>query len=138
MSSIQTITALSSNIARVVLFVLVVFIIECMCSCVVCCSVFDRAIQNCGLDFRSVKIWELYIAWESGQGRQRHVTAVYDKLLALPTKDLLIHFERLATLFLPPTPPSFTPTLLPLPPSFPYSFLYSPFLLLHLPSILQF
>ena len=55
---------------------------------------FDRAIENCGLDYRSLKIWEAYIAWESAGGRQRRVTALYDKLLDIPTKELPTHFEK--------------------------------------------
>ena len=31
-------------------------------------SVYDRAVKSCGLDFRSAKIWEAYMAWESGEG----------------------------------------------------------------------
>ena len=57
-------------------------------------SVYDRAVKSCGLDFRSAKIWEAYMAWESGGGRQSHVMALYDKLLAIPTKELSTHFEK--------------------------------------------
>ncbi|CAI8011671.1 Pre-mRNA-processing factor 39 [Geodia barretti] len=57
-------------------------------------SVYDRAVDSCGLDYRSTGIWEAYIGWESGGGRQERVTALYDRLLATPTKDLATHFDN--------------------------------------------
>jgi pre-mRNA-processing factor 39 len=36
----------------------------------------------------------VYIGWESGGGRQQRVTALYDRLLATPTKDLATHFDK--------------------------------------------
>ena len=66
----------------------------CVCVPVYRCSVYERAVQSCGLDYRSAKIWDLYIDWESGSGRQRRVMALYDRLLALPTKELPTHLEK--------------------------------------------
>lgn len=58
------------------------------------CSVYERAVQNCELDYRSAKIWDAYIGWESSGGRQHRVMALYDRLLAIPTKELQTHFEK--------------------------------------------
>lgn len=85
------------------------------CVCVYCvsmvcppptiCSVYERAVQSCGLDYRSAKIWDAYIDWESGSGRQRKVMALYDRLLNIPTKESQTHFEKWVTFSLSPSLP---------------------------------
>lgn len=55
---------------------------------------FDRAIQLCGLEFRSDKLWEAYIKWETENKDIRKVIAIYDRLLATPTQGYNGHFDK--------------------------------------------
>ncbi|XP_012538436.1 pre-mRNA-processing factor 39 isoform X3 [Monomorium pharaonis] len=54
---------------------------------------YERAIQACGLEFRSDRLWESYIKWESEGKRLSRVTALYDRLLSTPTLGYTSHFE---------------------------------------------
>lgn len=60
---------------------------------------FERAIDNCGLEFRSDKLWEAYIKWETDGKRMLNVVSLYDRLLATPTQGYNGHFDRLVGLF---------------------------------------
>lgn len=55
---------------------------------------FEKAIAQCGLEFRSDKLWEAYIRWETDGKRVGRVVAVYDQLLATPTQGYNGHFDR--------------------------------------------
>lgn len=57
-------------------------------------SQFERAIDACGLEFRSDKLWEAYLRWEIDGKRLKHVVDVYDKLLATPTQGYNSHFDK--------------------------------------------
>lgn len=54
---------------------------------------FERAISNCGMDFNSNDLWQLYISWLSSHRDLAEVTAVYDRLIATPTSMLKKHFQ---------------------------------------------
>ncbi|KAL0116599.1 hypothetical protein PUN28_009913 [Cardiocondyla obscurior] len=54
---------------------------------------YERAIQACGLEFRSDRLWESYIKWETEGKRLSRVTALYDRLLSTPTLGYTSHFE---------------------------------------------
>ncbi|KAG7204054.1 hypothetical protein KM043_001911 [Ampulex compressa] len=54
---------------------------------------YERAIQACGLEFRSDRLWESYIKWELEGKRLSRVTALYDRLLCTPTLGYISHFE---------------------------------------------
>lgn len=54
---------------------------------------FERALTNCGLEFRSDKLWEAYIKWETEAKRMFNVVAIYDRLLATPTQGYNGHFD---------------------------------------------
>ncbi|XP_055379588.1 pre-mRNA-processing factor 39 [Condylostylus longicornis] len=56
-------------------------------------SQFNRAVDACGLEFRSDKLWELYIRWESEAKRYNFVVKIYDRLLTIPTQGYNSHFE---------------------------------------------
>lgn len=56
---------------------------------------FERALSSCGLEFRSDKLWDAYIKWESDAKRMSNVVAVYDRLLATPTQGYNSHFDGL-------------------------------------------
>lgn len=55
---------------------------------------FERAIDACGLEFRSDKLWEAYIKWETEGKRLGKVIGIYDRLLATPTQGYNGHFDR--------------------------------------------
>ncbi|XP_057337807.1 pre-mRNA-processing factor 39 isoform X2 [Microplitis mediator] len=54
---------------------------------------YERAIEACGLEFRSDRLWESYIKWELEGKRFNRVTALYDRLLCTPTLGYMTHFE---------------------------------------------
>ncbi|XP_011145704.1 pre-mRNA-processing factor 39 [Harpegnathos saltator] len=54
---------------------------------------YERAIQACGLEFRSDRLWESYIKWEQEAKRFSRVTALYDRLLSTPTLAYTNHFD---------------------------------------------
>ncbi|XP_044744109.1 pre-mRNA-processing factor 39 isoform X2 [Coccinella septempunctata] len=56
-------------------------------------SQFERAISACGLEFRSDRLWDSYIRWETEGKRLQRITAIYDKLLTTPTQGYTAHFE---------------------------------------------
>ncbi|XP_048840839.1 pre-mRNA-processing factor 39-like isoform X2 [Brienomyrus brachyistius] len=56
--------------------------------------VFEHAVLSAGLDFRSDRLWEAYIAWETGMGNLTAVTALYDRILAIPTQLYSQHHQR--------------------------------------------
>ncbi|XP_042861360.1 pre-mRNA-processing factor 39-like isoform X3 [Penaeus japonicus] len=55
---------------------------------------FERAIETCGLEFKSDKLWEAYINWESGGKRWKNVTQLYERLLATPTSKYMQHWQK--------------------------------------------
>lgn len=57
-------------------------------------SQFERAVTACGLEFRSDKLWEAYIKWETENKRLNNVISVYDRLLTTPTQGYSSHFEK--------------------------------------------
>ncbi|XP_034939966.1 pre-mRNA-processing factor 39 [Chelonus insularis] len=46
---------------------------------------YERAIDACGLEFRSDRLWDNYIKWELEGKRLNRVMALYDRLLCTPT-----------------------------------------------------
>ncbi|MGH0179081.1 UNVERIFIED_CONTAM: hypothetical protein FKN15_078544 [Acipenser sinensis] len=70
-------------------------------------AAFRSAVAAAGWDFRSDRLWEMYADWERDQGDPRAATAVYDRVLSVPTQLYNQHFHR-RTLFNPPLslPPS--------------------------------
>ncbi|XP_028159594.1 pre-mRNA-processing factor 39-like, partial [Ostrinia furnacalis] len=57
-------------------------------------SQYERAIEACGLEFRSDRLWESYIKWEAENGSALNVTSIYDRLLATPTLGYTSHFDN--------------------------------------------
>lgn len=53
---------------------------------------YERALTVCGLEFRSDKLWEAYIKWETEGKRLRQVMAIYDRLLATTTLGYNAHY----------------------------------------------
>lgn len=57
-------------------------------------SQFERALLACGLEFRSDKLWEAYIKWETENKRLQNVIDIYDRLLSTPTQGYNGHFDK--------------------------------------------
>ncbi|KAI6189974.1 hypothetical protein M3Y97_00066500 [Aphelenchoides bicaudatus] len=57
-------------------------------------AVYMRALDSCGLDFRSDKLWTQYIEYEISVGDYMRASQVYDILLGTPTMNYVEHFER--------------------------------------------
>ncbi|BES91311.1 HAT [Nesidiocoris tenuis] len=55
---------------------------------------FERAIDRCGLEFRSDRLWDFYISWESDLKNYQNVFAIYDRLLATPVLGFKTHFDN--------------------------------------------
>lgn len=55
---------------------------------------FEKAINACGMEFRSDRLWESYIKWENEGKRLQNVTNLYDRLLAMPTQGYTNHFDN--------------------------------------------
>lgn len=63
-------------------------------ACSASCSTFESAVAAAGVDFRSDKLWELYVEWQKEQGELRAVTAIYDRVLTMPTQLYSHHWEK--------------------------------------------
>ncbi|KAL1116013.1 hypothetical protein AAG570_005508 [Ranatra chinensis] len=55
---------------------------------------FERALETCGLEFRSDRLWESYIKWENEAKNVQNVCTIYDRLIATPTQGYTGHFEN--------------------------------------------
>jgi len=47
-----------------------------------------------GVCYRSDRLWESYIKWETEGKRLQNVTNLYDRLLATPTQGYTNHFDK--------------------------------------------
>ncbi|XP_071800261.1 pre-mRNA-processing factor 39-like isoform X3 [Asterias amurensis] len=57
-------------------------------------EVYVRAIAAAGTDFRSDKLWDMYISFEKDRKEWYKVTKIYDQLLTIPTQLYSHHFEK--------------------------------------------
>ncbi|XP_068433346.1 pre-mRNA-processing factor 39 isoform X2 [Clinocottus analis] len=57
-------------------------------------AAFEHSVLAAGTDFRSDRLWESYIAWETEQEKLANVTAIYDRVLGIPTQLYSTHFQR--------------------------------------------
>lgn len=57
-------------------------------------SAFEAAVLAAGLEFHSDRLWEMYADWEREQGDLRAVTAIYGRVMRIPTQLYRGHFER--------------------------------------------
>lgn len=55
---------------------------------------YERAIAAAGTDFRSDKLWDSYMAWEKSKGHLKALTALYDRLIKIPTQLYSHHFDK--------------------------------------------
>lgn len=57
-------------------------------------SVFEDAVATAGWDWHSDHLWDLYAEWEKEQGDPRAMTAVYDRVMTVPTQLYSTHYEK--------------------------------------------
>ncbi|ETE60031.1 Pre-mRNA-processing factor 39 [Ophiophagus hannah] len=58
------------------------------------CGTFEAAVAAAGVDFRSDKLWEMYVEWQKDQGDLKAVTSIYDRVLSTPTQLYSHHWEK--------------------------------------------
>jgi len=57
-------------------------------------ELFERALEICGFEFRSDKLWDKYIDWEAKNEEYVNITQIYKRLLTTPTKCFSTHFDN--------------------------------------------
>uniref|UniRef100_A0A8C7D2Z2 Pre-mRNA-processing factor 39 n=1 Tax=Oncorhynchus kisutch TaxID=8019 RepID=A0A8C7D2Z2_ONCKI len=57
-------------------------------------AAYEHAVLAAGTDFRSDRLWEAYINWEMEQEKLANVTAIYDRILGIPTQLYSQHLQR--------------------------------------------
>uniref|UniRef100_A0A8C5GMD4 Pre-mRNA-processing factor 39 n=1 Tax=Gouania willdenowi TaxID=441366 RepID=A0A8C5GMD4_GOUWI len=55
---------------------------------------YEHSVLGAGTDFRSDRLWESYITWETEQQKLANVTAIYDRILGIPTQLYSQHFQK--------------------------------------------
>uniref|UniRef100_T1JL07 Suppressor of forked domain-containing protein n=1 Tax=Strigamia maritima TaxID=126957 RepID=T1JL07_STRMM len=57
-------------------------------------ELFEYATAAAGMEFKSDRLWEMYLHWETEQKQLANVTGVYDRLLSTPSHLYSHHFEK--------------------------------------------
>nr|XP_020459448.1 pre-mRNA-processing factor 39 isoform X2 [Monopterus albus] len=57
-------------------------------------ATYEHAVLAAGTDFRSDRLWESFINWETEQQKLANVTTIYDRILGIPTQLYSQHFQR--------------------------------------------
>ncbi|XP_064490034.1 pre-mRNA-processing factor 39-like isoform X2 [Ornithodoros turicata] len=57
-------------------------------------NLFERAIESSGQDFRSDRLWDMFVTWEQENKNLKEVTAIYERVLQVPTQLYGHHFEK--------------------------------------------
>lgn len=57
-------------------------------------SQFDKGLEKCGLEYRSDRLWDHYIKWETEQNKLVNAFNIYSRLLATQTLGCMQHFEN--------------------------------------------
>ncbi|CAK6962616.1 pre-mRNA-processing factor 39 isoform X2 [Scomber scombrus] len=57
-------------------------------------AAYEHAVLAAGTDFRSDRLWESFVNWETEQQKLANVTAIYDRILGIPTQLYSQHFQR--------------------------------------------
>ena len=55
---------------------------------------FEKALNKCGLDYRSDRLWESFIDWEKSKGNWKNVMKLYERLLDTPVQNSQTHFKK--------------------------------------------
>ncbi|XP_076612559.1 pre-mRNA-processing factor 39 isoform X1 [Chaetodon auriga] len=56
-------------------------------------AAYNHAVVAAGTDFRSDRLWESFVNWETEQQKLANVTAIYDRILGIPTQLYSQHFQ---------------------------------------------
>uniref|UniRef100_A0A1B6HCR9 Uncharacterized protein n=1 Tax=Homalodisca liturata TaxID=320908 RepID=A0A1B6HCR9_9HEMI len=56
-------------------------------------STFEKALETCGLEFRSDRLWDAYLKWETDNKNLQNITKIYDRVLATATQGFQTHFD---------------------------------------------
>ncbi|ESO85389.1 hypothetical protein LOTGIDRAFT_229414 [Lottia gigantea] len=54
---------------------------------------YERAVSAAGTEFRSDKLWDSYVTWETSKNKLKNVTRIYDKIFTIPTQLYSHHFD---------------------------------------------
>lgn len=58
-------------------------------------SLYERALEVAGMDFRSDKLWDQYINFEKKEQKDwKRVMQLYDRILKIPTQLYRHHFDK--------------------------------------------
>lgn len=57
-------------------------------------AAYEHAVLAAGTDFRSDRLWESFINWETELQKLANVTAIYDRILGIPTQLYSQHFQK--------------------------------------------
>ncbi|XP_077443464.1 pre-mRNA-processing factor 39 isoform X4 [Stigmatopora argus] len=57
-------------------------------------AAYEHAVLAAGTDFRSDRLWESFIIWETEMDKLANVTAIYDRVLGIPTQLYSQHFQK--------------------------------------------
>ncbi|KAG7508498.1 pre-mRNA-processing factor 39 isoform X1 [Solea senegalensis] len=57
-------------------------------------AAYEQSVLAAGTDFRSDRLWESFINWETEQQKLANVTAIYDRVLGIPTQLYSQHFQK--------------------------------------------
>ncbi|KAM9840178.1 pre-mRNA-processing factor 39 [Aulostomus maculatus] len=57
-------------------------------------AAYEHAVLAAGTDFRSDRLWESFIGWETEQQKLANVTTIYDRILGIPTQLYSQHFQK--------------------------------------------
>lgn len=57
-------------------------------------SVYTRALEACGLEFRSDKLWVEFVDWEIAFGDVGKALPLFDVLISTPTALYASHYEK--------------------------------------------
>lgn len=55
---------------------------------------YERALAAAGLEFRSDKLWDSFISWESEENNLKGITAIYERLIRTPTQLYSHHWDK--------------------------------------------
>lgn len=58
------------------------------------CSIYERGLAYCSMDYNSHTLWDKYFAFEQEQASTLHVASLFSRVLACPIKELDRYYSR--------------------------------------------
>ena len=71
---------------------------------------YERAVAECGREWRSDKLWDHYVKWETEAGEMARVYQLYQRMLKVPTQGAAHNLEQVEALVKANTPNDLLPT----------------------------